>query len=217
LTTSAPRATWAVTLALLLAGVGCLLVWADGSTNEVALGRTALVVQPVAVVEPAAAADVPRRGSRPARPAKPVAVDIPAIGVTSVLDRLGLQRNGEVAVPQDPSHAGWYRLGARPGEKGSAVILGHVDSTSGPAVFYDLRRLQRRDRVQVTLADGTTVGYRVATVTTYLNDDFPAQQVYGARQARVLTLVTCGGEYDAARGGYQANVVVTARWDRAAR
>lgn len=152
-----------------------------------------------------------------ATPARPVAISIPAIGVRSVLAPLGLNPDGTVEVPADPAAAGWYRLGTRPGAMGSAVILGHVDSRQGPAVFYLLGTLSRGDAVDVRLADGLSARFRVSSVRTYANEQFPAHQVYAAQGARVLNLVTCGGAYDADRGGYQANVVVSAQWVRTLR
>ncbi|GAA4692575.1 hypothetical protein GCM10023349_04490 [Nocardioides conyzicola] len=139
-------------------------------------------------------------------------VTIPAIGVHSDLVRLGKQPSGEVEVPQDPLLAGWYAPGAAPGAVGSAVILGHVDSTDGPAVFYRLEELGKGDRVSIDRADGTTAVFVVRSVTTYENDEFPARLVYTSHGHRELNIVTCGGAYDADRGGYQANVVVNARW-----
>ena len=72
--------------------------------------------------------------------------------------------------------------------------------------------MSQGDLVDVRTADGGSERFRVQSVRVYPNDEFPAQRVYAARERRVLNLVTCGGEYDAARGGYQANVVVQARW-----
>ncbi len=147
-------------------------------------------------------------------PARPVAISIPAIGVRSVLGGLGLNGDGTVEVPTDPDLAGWYRLGTRPGAVGSAVILGHVDSDEGPAVFYRLRTLNQGDVVDVQLADGSSVRFQVRSIRTIPNEQFPARQIYAAKGGRTLNLITCGGAYDAARGGYQANVVVNARWVR---
>jgi hypothetical protein len=96
------------------------------------------------------------------------------------------------------------------------VILGHVDSVDGPAVFAGLSALRSADRVQVVLSDDGTVQFEVTGIETYANADFPAQRVYaGSRRARTLNLVTCGGEYDRERGGYQFNVVVYTRRVRA--
>ena len=150
----------------------------------------------------------PRVTPGPHLPARPVALDIPAIDVRTHLGRLGMNADGTVEVPADPARAGWYRLGTRPGARGSAVILGHVDSTEGPGVFYRLSELERGDRVRVGLADGSESWFRVRSVSTYPNAAFPANKVYAAPRGRILNLVTCGGEYDADLGGYQANVVV---------
>jgi sortase (surface protein transpeptidase) len=134
---------------------------------------------------------------------------IPAIGVTGPLTTLGQDLDGTVETPNNPEQAGWFWPGPSPGQVGSAVILGHVDSTEGPAVFYELRFLQAGDRVAVASADGVVAQFRVTRVTTYLNEQFPARQVYAASGgASALQLVTCGGEYDAANDGYQSNVVV---------
>ena len=141
---------------------------------------------------------------------RPVQLRIPAIDVAADVTGLGLNDDRTVEVPKDPDDVGWYRLGPSPGRPGSAVILGHVDSTRGPAVFYRLAQLERGHRVAVRLADGAVAHFKVARVVTYAIEDFPARQVYGrtAGDRPVLNLVTCGGEYDKDAGGYQANVVV---------
>jgi hypothetical protein len=138
----------------------------------------------------------------------PVRLSIPAIDVSARVTRLGLNRDRTVEVPSDPLTVGWFRLGPPPGDRGSAVILGHVDSLQGPAVFYRLRYLAPGDRVTVRSADGSIARFRVTAVRTYPNDAFPARQVYGPHgRDRGLQLVTCGGAYDRATG-YQSNVVV---------
>jgi sortase (surface protein transpeptidase) len=141
---------------------------------------------------------------------RPTHLRIPSIDVSATVTSLGIHADRTVEVPADPDQVGWYRLGARPGQAGSAVLLGHVDSTNGPAVFYRLRALTRGDEVDVQRADGSDVRFVVTSVTTYPNADFPAQKVYRTRGRPGLALVTCGGRYDAAHGGYQANVVVFA-------
>jgi len=147
----------------------------------------------------------------PADRSPPVHLRIPAIAVSARVTRLGLNPDRTVEVPSDPATTGWYRLGPTPGEQGSAVILGHVDSMSGPAVFYRLRDLRRGDLVEVDAADGDTLRFRVTSVASYLNADFPAARVYGPHgRTRGLQLVTCGGAYDE-RTGYQSNLVVYTR------
>lgn len=160
------------------------------------------------------ATPTPTPSSASATPARsatgvPAHLSIPAIGVSTDLVRLGLQPDTTVEVPQDPARAGWYEPGTVPGQPGSAVVLGHVDSVEGPAVFYRLAQLQRGDLVRVGEADGSVATFVVRRVATYANDDFPAEQVYAGDPARrFLNLVTCGGWYDADRGGWQGNVVV---------
>ena len=155
------------------------------------------------------------RRPSPGRPASPVHLAIPTLGVDTSLIRLGLNEDGTVEVPAAPERAGWFRLGTVPGYRGSAVILGHVDSVDGPAVFADLSTMRSPDRVQVVLSDDTLVTFEVTSVETYANADFPAERVYaGTSRVAALNLVTCGGEYDRERGGYQSNVVVYTRRTR---
>ena len=88
-------------------------------------------------------------------------VEIPSIGVSSRLVRLGLNADGTMEVPRDYGLAGWFTGGAMPGQDGPAVISGHVDSKSGPAVFYRLRDLRRGDTVRVRRADGGWLAFEV--------------------------------------------------------
>lgn len=161
---------------------------------------------------PSSPAPAPRTSAPTDPVARPTRLTIGAIGVATPLISLGLNADETVEVPKDPDRAGWYRLGPAPGAPGSAVILGHVDSAEGPAVFARLRTLTPGTRIVVEHADGTRSRFAVRSITTYANEDFPAARVYRNRGARTLTLVTCGGAYDAAKGGYQANVVVTAAY-----
>jgi Sortase domain len=143
----------------------------------------------------------------------PVSLSIPAIGVSRQLLRLGLRPDKTVEVPssRDADFPGWYRLGPSPGQVGSAVILGHVDSVRGPAVFYELRSLVPGNRVDVRLRNGTVAHFAVKRVATYPNAEFPARKVYASHGVRALNLVTCGGVYDKSNGGYQSNVVAYTR------
>jgi Sortase domain len=143
----------------------------------------------------------------------PVRLEIARIGVSTALQRLGKDRHGAVAVPSGPHKwdtAGWYAPGTRPGDPGSAVILGHVDSTSGPAVFYRLRELRRGDLVEVARADGSSVRFAVERVEQYDKRRFPTTEVYYPTLTPELRLVTCGGEFDATAGHYRSNIIVFA-------
>lgn len=145
---------------------------------------------------------------RPA-PSAPRRLSIPAIELSTDLITLGLNSDQTVQVPEDGDDAGWFEHGPVPGQDGSSVILGHVDSETGPAVFSRLSTLAPGDRVRVRRDDARVAVFEVTRVATYENEDFPAQEVYaGSPGAPALNLVTCGGVYDQDRGGWQSNVVV---------
>jgi sortase (surface protein transpeptidase) len=143
----------------------------------------------------------------------PARLEIPRIGVAAGLQRLGRAANGTVEVPTGPGKwtmAGWYEGGTRPGDPGSAVILGHVDSKRGPAVFYRLRELRPGDRVEVVRAGGSRVAFTVERVEQYPKRRFPTAEVYYPTLRPKLRLVTCGGAFDDATGHYTDNVIVFA-------
>jgi sortase (surface protein transpeptidase) len=140
----------------------------------------------------------------------PVRIEIPRIGVASELARLGRAADGTVEVPDRWEVAGWYAPGTRPGDPGSAVILGHVDSKRGPAVFFRLRELRPGDQVRVVRADGSTVRFAVQRTAQYGKRRFPTDEVYYPTLTPALRLVTCGGSFDATAGHYRSNVIVFA-------
>ena len=139
----------------------------------------------------------------------PVSLHIPKIGVDTAVGPLGLNPDQTVQVPTDFDQAGWFELGPAPGQLGSAVILGHVDSYVGPAVFYRLGDLRPGDQVEVALTNHTVAHFAVTTVTTFPKDQFPAQAVYTPHGGTNLNLITCGGQFDTHTRSYLANVVVT--------
>ncbi|MFZ1063339.1 MAG: class F sortase [Acidimicrobiales bacterium] len=143
----------------------------------------------------------------PAPRSVPVHLTIPAIGVSTGLVQLGLLANGAPQVPASWHIAGWYKLGPSPGQVGSSVILGHVDSVGGPAVFYRLNQLKIGSKVIVKLADGQTVYFQVTALREYLKAKFPLQTVYGPRPYPALQLVTCGGAFDSATHHYLSSIV----------
>ena len=135
---------------------------------------------------------------------------LPTVGVDSTLVDLDVGADGVLQPPADPNVAGWYRRGAAPGEQGPAVIVGHVDSQEGPAVFYRLDRLAPGDSVEVARSDGKAFDYRVVSVESHAKAAFPTALVYGPAPGPVLRLVTCGGVFDPRSRHYRDNVVVTA-------
>ncbi|MDQ3464607.1 MAG: class F sortase [Actinomycetota bacterium] len=167
---------------------------AAGSTAPSGNGGTASTPSPAVVAAAARSA--------------PVELRIPAIGLAVSVGSLGLNPDRTVEVPTDFQEPGWFRLGPTPGQVGSAVILGHVDSYQGPAVFFRLRSVQEGDRIEVSLADGSVVQFVVDTVEMYPKEQFPASQVYASHGYSALQLVTCGGAFDSNTRSYLSNVVV---------
>jgi sortase (surface protein transpeptidase) len=154
--------------------------------------------------------DRPQRVDRHHGP-RPTSIAIPAIGVNAPLISLGLNPDGSLEVPTDFGEAGWYEQGPEPGEFGPAVIAGHVDSYTGPAVFYRLPELNVGDQIAVGREDGTTVRFLVNRVTDWPKTSFPTHQVYGDTSGSVLRLVTCSGSFDESTGHYVDNTIVYAR------
>jgi LPXTG-site transpeptidase (sortase) family protein len=143
----------------------------------------------------------------------PIALSIPAIGVHASVAPTGLASNGSIEVPplDQPGLVGWYRYGTSPGEAGSSVLVGHVDSrTSGPAVFFNLGRLHKGDTISVVRGDGSTVTFSVTGVQLIAKDAFPAVEVHKTSSGALLRLITCGGTFDRDAHSYVDNVIVYA-------
>jgi sortase (surface protein transpeptidase) len=154
--------------------------------------------------------DFPVGSWRRLPPSPPVRVEIPAIGVSSSLVRLGLNPDRTMEVPGDFQAAGWFTGAPHPGQLGPAVIAGHVDSRTGPAVFYRLRELRAGDQIRVVRADRRVVRFKVDALASYPKQSLPSEAVYGATTAPVLRLITCAGTFDRASRSYRDNLVVSA-------
>ena len=152
------------------------------------------------------APDVAGNGSAPA----PVRLAIPALKIDTAVVRLGLNSDNTIEVPSDPNQVGWYANGPAPGEEGPAVILGHLDSTPGPAIFWHRSTRRPGSQVVVTRQDGSADTFLVQRVATFPVDSFPTDQVYGLTTDPELRLITCGGQYSFTQRRYLQNVVVFA-------
>ncbi len=196
-----PRRWWVTAGVLFVVAAGCITVGLSQHQHPL-LGPaaephrlTTTTVPPVAVVPVVARST-------------PVSLRVPAIALSVPLSTLGLNPDGTVQVPTNDIEPGWFRLGPSPGQIGSAVILGHVDTYQGPGVFFQLRALLAGDQVQVSLADGAVVNFAVTSVEQYPKAQFPAQEVYQSHGSSALQLVTCGGSFDTQTGHYLSNLVV---------
>ena len=138
----------------------------------------------------------------------PVRIRIPSIGVDTYFVGLGLAANKEIQVPWGFEEVGWYVNGPTPGEIGPSVILGHVDSYMGPAVFFGLGQLEIGDRIEVDREDGKTAIFQVDKIERYPQSDFPTSLVYGDIDYAGIRLITCSGSFDAQLQRYDSNLIV---------
>jgi sortase (surface protein transpeptidase) len=138
-------------------------------------------------------------------------VSIPAIDVSSSLEKLGLNPRGSMETPRDPDRAGWFAPAPAPGMVGASVISGHVTWDQEPVVFFELADLRPGDKVEVDRADGTTAVFEVTRLGQFPKNSFPTEAVYGSIGHPGLRLITCGGGYDETTNNYQANVIVWAK------
>jgi sortase (surface protein transpeptidase) len=142
----------------------------------------------------------------------PISLTIDRIGVRAPIDPYGVnERTGEMDVPRNVKDVAWYQHGPIPGADGSAVLAAHVDLTGqGPGVFFDLKKLNPGDFIEIEYADGTQQGFVVEARSTYLKDELPLEAIFSRTGPPVLTLITCGGGFDSSASRYDSNVVVYA-------
>lgn len=154
----------------------------------------------------------PSASRTPASP--PARIRIPAIRLDQKPVGLRVQQDGRLGVPKDPARVGWWSDGPRPGDAGAVVIVGHVDSATGPGAFHGLSSLRPGDKITLTRDDRTTLTFTVQALRQYEKDALPDSQVYATTGPPALRLITCGGTYDRGRGEYRDNLVVYATPNR---
>jgi len=142
--------------------------------------------------------------------ADPVRVRVPKVSINASVEPLEVT-NDTLPVPASFQNTGWWHEGPEPGEPGPSVIVGHVDSRTGPAVFYRLRELHAGDQILVDRADGTVATFTIEKLEQHKKDSFPTQAVYGDTLDPQLRLVTCGGAFDRTSRRYLDNIIVYAR------
>lgn len=198
------RAPWGVIALVLLTGLALI----RNGSGEFDVGPP----QPAS----AAAADSRVPGATPTVQPLPYAlpdrVRIPTIRVDAPVMPVGLDVDGWVAAPppEDPNLAGWFTGGVTPGEKGTAVVVGHVDNKQGPAVFYNLGALKKGTRVEVARKDGKTAVFEIYGIEVFDKKNFPGDRVYASKGGPELRVITCGGGFSK-QHGYDGNVVAFAR------
>jgi LPXTG-site transpeptidase (sortase) family protein len=200
---------WLYASLVLVLGGAFLIVRA--ATDSVAMPPAAaqLVPKTVGTGPPP---DTAVHAGKPLKRSVPVKILIPLISVDAPVEQLGQAADGSIDLPPLGNHnlAGWYDKSVTPGQKGTSVILGHVDNVNGTSVFFYVKELKKGDAVDVVLADGKTANFTVDSVREVVKADFSASSVYGSEPYPALRLVTCGGPFDSATGQYLDNIVVYA-------
>ncbi|MFF4836205.1 class F sortase [Streptomyces sp. NPDC001315] len=204
------RAPWGVIALVLLTGLALI----RNGSGEFDVGPP----QPASSAAAAAATDSRSTNSTFGQVAAPLPysvpdrVRIPAIQVDAPVTPVGLDTDGWVDAPppEDPNLAGWFTGAVSPGEKGTAVIVGHVDNQQGPAVFYGLGALKKGNRIEVARKDEKTAVFEIYGIEVFAKSNFPSDRVYASKGAPELRVITCGGGFSK-QHGYDGNVVVFAR------
>ncbi|MEU9996965.1 class F sortase [Streptomyces sp. NPDC050848] len=200
------RGAWGIVIVVLLVGVHLV----RGGTEEWPAGGPP---QPLAAAAPDhAAAVAPVNVPDPLPSSRPARVRMPAVRIDAPVTAVGLDAEGWVDTPPayETNLAGWFTGAVTPGEKGTAVVVGHVDTPDGRAVFYDLGALAKGHRVEIVRQDGRTAVFSVYGIEVVPKEGFPAERIYRATPYPELRVLTCGGGFSRQRG-YDGNVVVSAR------
>ncbi|GAA2771720.1 class F sortase [Streptomyces rameus] len=200
------RAPWGVIALVLLTGLALI----RNGSGEFDVGPP----QPASAAAPDSRATLGTFAPAPASLAFSAVerVRIPAIHVDAPVVPVGLDADGWVAAPppDNPNLAGWFTGAVSPGEKGTAVVVGHVDNKQGPAVFYGLGALKKGNQIAVVRQDGRTAVFEIYGVEVFEKSNFPGDRVYGSKGTPELRVITCGGGFSK-QNGYDGNVVVFAR------
>jgi hypothetical protein len=193
-TSSNPRSLAPVVVALALTGVFC---------SGMAISQ---------VVDLPSLVPGGRSGGPALEHSVPTRIAIPSLGVRAGVVEVGLAADGSIDAPtEDPAEsAGWYSLGPTPGEAGTSVIVGHVDTDSRPALFHRLHTLRRGQTIEVSRRDNRVATFTVELVRAYPKTAFPVDQVFVRSDRPRLVLVTCGGDWVGGDVGYAENVIVFA-------
>lgn len=194
-----------VAVAALLAVVLCSLALLRGEA-----GTAAAPAVPEEAARPQAV-QTAGEGQRPLPRSRPTRVSIPKLKKEVRVQPAGLSPDGSPPVPdeQHAMQAAWYSGGPAPGERGAALLVGHLDTDDGPAAFAGLGSLRPGAAVRVTREDGVTARFIVDSVEQHPKSSFPSERVYGRTRSPQLRLITCGGRYTKS-DGYDSNIVVFA-------
>ncbi|GGF22216.1 hypothetical protein GCM10010954_21310 [Halobacillus andaensis] len=138
----------------------------------------------------------------------PTHIKIPSIDVDAPIEQVGILDNGQMGVPENIDNVGWFEPGTKPGDPGNSVLAGHVDSKSGPAVFFYLDQLEEGDEIIVSNDNGDERTYTVQHMESYPYADAPIQDIFGPSDEKKLNLITCTGTFNRDQGTHEERLVV---------
>lgn len=141
----------------------------------------------------------------------PESMSIPAIGIDAPVQHLGTTETGEMAVPDKIDEVSWFSPGYKPGQNGRAVVAGHVDGIDGPAIFWDLSKLEPGDEIIVE-GEGRKLIFKVHTMESVPLDEADIPKIFGYTSSPELVLITCSGTYDFDRGTREERLVIYASY-----
>ncbi|MFI6482170.1 class F sortase [Nonomuraea sp. NPDC050663] len=202
----APQSRAALTrAALALAGLALLLV-----ATTACKAQDRATVGPLTLPATVKAGHWPRQVGETSRWARPVRVMVPRLKIDAPVTGIGSGEKGRLEAPPlgETNLVGWDRQSPVPGNPGAAVLVGHLDTKTGPAVFARLREVKPGDTLAVVRSDDQVVVYRATATQEVGKADFPVRKVFTSSGAPAIRLVTCGGRYDHDRGSYDDNLIV---------
>ncbi|WP_210571445.1 class F sortase [Streptomyces sp. GESEQ-4] len=167
---------------------------------------------PAATSSPSPSSSATPRAGKHLPRSTPIRLRIPKISVDAPFTPLAIGRSGQLEAPpaDEVNLVGWYAKGVSPGEAGTSIIAGHVDTATSPAVFTELGELEKGDRFRVKRADRRIATFVVDSVETFEKDSFPDERVYADTPQAQVRLITCAGDYDRSAKDYTENLVVFA-------
>ncbi|OIN66806.1 sortase [Exiguobacterium sp. KRL4] len=211
-----------VSILLMLVSIGTLIFLLFGNTDE----TKTTITQGDAKTESAASSETKEDPLKPSEIFKkefkslstnevelPKTLAIDKIDVKTNVEQVGLDKKGAMGTPKNEQQVGWYKFGPRPGDVGNAVIDGHTDTKTGPAVFNRLDELKKGDTIKIKDESGRTLVFRVKKLVEYGHLDAPLEKIFGASDQRNLNLITCIGIYDENEGTYDNRLVVFTELD----
>ncbi|HCN57773.1 class F sortase [Exiguobacterium sp.] len=214
-----------VSILLMLVSIGTLIFLLIGNTKEPETNIT----QGDTKTESAASSETKEDPLKPSEIFKkefkslstnqvelPKTLTIDSLKVKTNIEQVGLDKKGAMGTPKNEQQVGWYKFGPRPGDVGNAVIDGHTDTKTGPAVFYQLHELKKGDKINIKDESGRNLVFRVKKLVEYGHLDAPLEKIFGASDQRNLNLITCIGTYDENEGTYDNRLVVFTELDQKA-